>query len=104
MENKMRIILLSGIFCFAFAVSAKAQFTAQKEAQYMATLKAVTDYKINDEENLKKVEQLRQDARFNLKLSRMLEKLQNTKTKDSKNQRIYKILLNAGEEIYKELD
>lgn len=70
----------------------------------MATLKAVTDYKINDEENLKKVEQLRQDARFNRKLSRMLEKLQNTKTKDSKNQRIYKILLNAGEEIYKELD
>ena len=58
----------------------------------------------DNEENLKKVEQLRQDARFNRKLSRMLEKLQNTKTKDSKNQRIYKILLNAGEEIYKELD
>lgn len=32
---------------------ASAQFSAQKDAQYIATLKAVVNYKINDEENLK---------------------------------------------------
>ena len=29
---------------------ASAQFSAQKDAQYIATLKAVVNYKINDEE------------------------------------------------------
>ena len=40
---------------------ASAQFSAQKDAQYIATLKAVVNYKINDEENLKDIESLRQN-------------------------------------------
>ena len=100
----MKTALLAGLFYLIAALPAGAQFTAQKDAQYMATLKAVTDYKINDEENIKNVEQLRQDARFNRKLVRMMDKLQNSRTKDSRNRRIYNILLKAGEDIYKELD
>lgn len=60
---------------------ASAQFSAQKDAQYIATLKAVVNYKINDEENLKDIESLRQNQAFNQKLQRMLNKLQNTRTK-----------------------
>ncbi len=100
----MKKFLLLLILSCLLASPAFAQYTAQKEAQYIATLKAVTDYKINDAENLKNVQKLREDARFNRRLSKMLEKLQNTRTKDSRNQRIYDILLKAGEEIYKELD
>lgn len=83
---------------------AHAQYAAQRDAQYMATLKAVVNYKINDEENLRDVESLREDRRFNQKLTRMLEKLQNTRTKNSINRRVYNILLKAGEQIYRELD
>ncbi len=100
----MKKFLLLLILSCLLTSPAFAQYTAQKEAQYIATLKAVTDYKINDAENLKNVQKLREDARFNRRLSKMLEKLQNTRTKDSRNQRIYDILLKAGEEIYKELD
>lgn len=100
----MKKFLLLLILSCLLVSPAFAQYTAQKEAQYIATLKAVTDYKINDAENLKNVQKLREDARFNRRLSKMLEKLQNTRTKDSRNQRIYDILLKAGEEIYKELD
>lgn len=100
----MKKFLLLLILSCLLTSPAFAQYTAQKEAQYIATLKAVTDYKINDVENLKNVQKLREDARFNRRLSKMLEKLQNTRTKDSRNQRIYDILLKAGEEIYKELD
>lgn len=100
----MKILLLAGLLCITAVSPVRAQFAAQREAQYMATLKAVTDFKMDDDENIKNVEQLREDARFNRKLARMMERLQNTRTKDSRNRRIYKILLKAGEEIYRELD
>lgn len=95
------VLILLSLF---MAIPAHAQYAAQRDAQYMATLKAVVNYKINDEENLRDVESLREDRRFNQKLSRMLEKLQNTRTKNSTNRRVYNILLKAGEQIYKELD
>ena len=82
----MKKFLLLLILSCLLTSPAFAQYTAQKEAQYIATLKAVTDYKINDAENLKNVQKLREDARFNRRLSKMLEKLQNTRTKDSRNQ------------------
>lgn len=101
----MRCLL--AVFCF-LAISgvsnAKAQLAATRDAQYMATLKAVANYKIDDEENIRDVETLREDRRFNQKLARMLDKLQNTRTKNSTNRRVYNILLKAGEQIYKELD
>ena len=67
---------------------ASAQFSAQKDAQYIATLKAVVNYKINDEE----------------KLQRMLNKLQNTRTKNTTNRRVQQILEKAGQDIYRLLD
>ncbi len=84
-------------------IPAQAQYSSQKEAAYIATLKAVADYKINDEENLKDVEKLRQDERFNKKLQKMLDQLSNKRSKDGKNRRIYNILQRAGKEIYDEL-
>ncbi len=90
------------IFC-AMALSpfsAQAQYSSTKKAQYLATIKAVANYKINDEEEFRNVEKLRQDARFNEKLQSMLNKLQNSKTKNSDNKRILKILEDAGKEIY----
>lgn len=86
------------------AFPAQAQFSAQQDAQYIATLKAVVNYKIDDEENLRDVESLRENKRFNQKLARMLDKLQNTRTKNSTNRRVYDILLKAGRDIYRELD
>lgn len=84
--------------------AAHAQFSAQAEAKYMATLKAVVDYKINDEENYNDIESLRQNKRFNQELSKMISKLSNRRTKNSTNSRVYKILLKAGKDIYNELN
>ena len=83
---------------------ASAQFSAQKYAKYIATLKAVVNYKINDEENLKDIESLRQNQAFNQKLQRMLNKLQNTRTKNTTNRRVQQILEKAGQDIYRLLD
>ena len=80
-----------------------AQFAADKDAAYLATLKAVADIKINDEEELDNVNRLRQDPQFNQKLYQMVQKLSNSKNKDSKNQRILRILKKAGKDIYDEL-
>ena len=82
---------------------AQAQYASQMDAAYLATLKAVADYKINDEENLDEVEELRQDEKFNKKLRKMLNKLDNRKSKNSENKRVYEILKKAGRDIYNEL-
>ena len=87
-----------GLGCAAFPV--KAQFSAQKEAAYIATLKAVTDFKINDEENIDDIERLRNDERFNRDLRRMLSKLDNRRSKTGENRRVYEILQKAGRDIY----
>lgn len=86
------------------AQNVSAQFSAQKDAQYIATLKAVINYKIDDEENLKDIESLRQNQAFNQKLQRMLNKLQNTRTKNTTNRRVQQILEKAGKDIYNLLD
>ena len=64
--------------------SAQAQLSSQKEAAYLATLKAVMDYKINDEENISNMDKLRQDQKFKDKLIQNLSQLSNDKHKDSK--------------------
>lgn len=84
--------------------SAHAQYAAQKDAAYIATLKAVVNYKIDDEENLAKIEKLRENERFNRDLVKMLDKLSNKKTKNALNSRVYKILIQAGKDIYNELN
>ena len=90
--------------CILTSSVAKAQLAAQKDAAYFATLKAVTDFKINDEENAKELASLRENAKFNKKLANMMKKLSNNRNKDSKNSKIYKILLKAGKDIYNELN
>lgn len=98
-------ILYIIFFAFLFSINcANAQYTTQKDASYIATLKAVLDYKMDDEENTKELADLRENKRFNLKLAQMMKKLSNNRTKDSKNSRIYKILIRAGKDIYNELN
>ncbi len=99
----MRLMLVTVFLVCINATSAMAQFAAQKDAAYLATLKVVTDYKINDEEVVRDMEKLRQNEKFNQDLQRMLAKLTNSRTKTGKNRRIYQILQRAGKEIYDEL-
>ena len=95
------LIILAIVFC---ADSAQAQFSATKDAQYMATLKAVANYKIEDAEIIKDIEKLRENRLFMERLQKMLDKLSNKRTKDSTNRKVLKILEKAGEDIYKLLD
>ncbi|MBR1604486.1 MAG: hypothetical protein IJ660_00070 [Alphaproteobacteria bacterium] len=92
------------LFLLLFVSPAQAQFSASKNAQYIATLKAVTNYKIDDEEINKDIEKLRQNKMFVERLQKMLDKLSNRRTKDSTNRKVLKILEKAGEDIYKLLD
>ncbi len=94
--------LSAGILCAVGTAS--AQYAAQDEAKYLATVKAVADFKINDEEHLQAVDSLRQNRNFNLKLQGMINKLSNRRTKDTTNRKILKILEQAGKEIYNLLD
>ena len=100
----MRFLLLAIILTVSIAAPASAQFAAQNDAKYIATLKAVTNYKIDDEENINAVESLRENQAFNRKLQRMMSKLQNSRTKNSTNRKVYNILLKAGKDIYNELN
>jgi len=97
-----KIAILLGLFLCINPV--QAQYSASKNAQYVATLKAVTNYKIEDEEINKDIEKLRQNQAFVERLQKMLEKLSNRRTKDSTNRKVLKILEKAGEDIYKLLD
>ena len=98
-------LFLSVLFVSVFYIApVNAQFVSQREAAYFAVLKAVADYKLNDEEHKDEVDQLREDERFNKKLANMMEKLTNKKSKNSQNQKIYKILFQAGKQIYNELN
>ena len=92
------------LFLLLFVSPVQAQFSASKNAQYIATLKAVTNYKIDDEEINKDIEKLRQNKMFVERLQKMLDKLSNRRTKDSTNRKVLKILEKAGEDIYKLLD
>lgn len=101
----MKKFLFFVAFATVFAVGgAAAQYSSQNEAKYIATLKAVVNYKIDDQENIRDIEALRQNRQFNQKLQRMLNKLSNERTKDSKNRQVLRILEKAGEDIYKLLD
>ena len=99
----MKIFFASLIAISILIPNAYAQYAAQNDAVYLATLKAVVNYKIDDEETIKGVEALRQDQRFMQELAKMQDKLSNRRSKNAINNRVYKILLKAGKEIYNEL-
>ena len=100
---KLTGVLIAAAVFFG-ANSAVAQYSSQKDAQYLATLKVVVNFKIDDEEHIKNVEALRQNQSFNRKFQRMLNKLSNARTKNTTNRQVLKILEKAGEDIYKLLD
>jgi len=81
-----------------------AQYSGSKNAQYLAVIKAVANYKIDDEEEINHVEKLRENNNFNRKLQNMMQKLTNSRNKDSKNRRVLQVLENAGKEIYEILE
>ena len=99
----MRMILLMFVILLCNINESKAQYSADKDAMYLATIKAVADYKINDEETIAGMNRLRQDSKFNRKLYEMIQKLDNSRNKTGKNARVYQILLKAGKDIYDEL-
>lgn len=100
----MRLSFFIFTMLLLFTSSVQAQYSAQKEAMYIATLKAVVDYKINDEENLKDIQSLRENERFKRDLMSMMAKLSNNRTKNSVNNKVYRILLQAGKDVYNELN
>ncbi|MBQ8436781.1 MAG: hypothetical protein IJX20_03930 [Alphaproteobacteria bacterium] len=99
----MRILMLIFTILLCNINTSTAQYAADKDAMYLATIKAVADYKINDEETIAGMNRLRQNQNFNRKLYEMIQKLDNSRNKDGKNARIHKILLRAGKDIYNEL-
>ncbi|MDD4555830.1 MAG: hypothetical protein PHE89_00680 [Alphaproteobacteria bacterium] len=92
------------IFSVFFSSLAQAQLSATKDAQNLVIVKVIADYKIDDAEYAKDIESLRSSERFNQKLQRMLERLSNERSKDSKNRQIIKILEKAGNDIDKVLN
>ena len=71
-------------FCAVGVAFAQTPPFAQRDAMYLATLKAVLDYKMNDEENIKQLEKLRENKKFNRDLQKKLSKLHNKKNKSAK--------------------
>lgn len=100
----MKYILFVIAFLGCFQVEARDFPSKMEDAAYLATLKAVLDYKMNDEETLEDIEKLRQNKRFIGALEKKLQKLDNSKSKNSTNKRIYQMLINDGKKIYNELN
>lgn len=100
----MKYILFAVAFLGCFQVEARDFPPKMEDAAYLATLKAVLDYKMNDEETLQDIEKLRQNKKFKEALEKKLQKLDNSKSKNSANQRIYQMLIYDGKRIYDELN
>lgn len=101
MKKIVFALLLSAFF---MSSTAHAQMSATKDAQYIAVLRAVVNYKIDDEENIRNIERLREDRRFNEKVQKMLDKLSNDRSKNTTNRRVLQILEQAGKDLYNLLD
>ena len=100
----MKYILLTITLLLAFQAFAQDFPPQMEDAAYLATLKAVLDYKMNDEETLQDIQKLRENEKFNESLQKKLQKLNNKRTKNSKNKRVYKTLINSGKKVYNELN
>lgn len=98
--------LIFTLICFLYITPATAApFTySQKEAAYFAMLKAVVDYKMEDEEIRQDLEKLRRNKKFNTWLTKKLDDISNQKNKTGKDKNIYNILFDAGAQIYSQLN
>ena len=83
-----------------FAGAANAQMAATRDAQYIAVLRAVVNYKIDDEENIRNIERLREDRRFPDKVQKMREKRSTNRSKNTTNRKVLQILEQAGKDLY----
>ena len=101
MNKNLLCLFLFLIFSYPTTVQA---FAAKEDAENLAVLKAVVNYKIDDDEHIKDIESLRQDERFNRRLRKMLDKLSNSRTKNSTNKKVLDILEKAGKDIKRLLD
>ena len=100
-----KIIFITTVFqLMTFSVIAAPVMSSQKEAAYFATLKAVLDYKMQDEKIKDDLEKLMQNKKFNAWLEKSLSELSNAKNKNGKNQNIYNILHDSGAQIYNQLN
>ncbi len=99
-----KFALFLTVLMTVFSSAANAQMSATRDAQYMAVLRAVVNYKIDDEENIRNVERLRENRRFNEKVQKMLDKLSNDRSKNTTNRQVLKILEQAGKDLYNLLD
>ena len=101
MNKNLLCLFLFLIFSYPTTVQA---FAAKEDAENLAVLKAVVNYKIDDDEHIKDIESLRQDERFNRRLRKMLDKFSNSRTKNSTNKKVLDILEKAGKDIKRLLD
>ncbi len=100
----MSKVLIFSLFLLVLSVvDVAAQTATLNKAKYLATLKVVSEHKMNDKNIVSDMDKLRQYSRFNQELSKMLEKLDNSRPNDAKNQKIMRILERTGKEIYNEL-
>lgn len=89
--------------CFILAVPAEAQMSSLNKAKYVTVLKVVADHKMKDKDLTSDIDKLRENSKFRQELSKMLEKLDNSRPNDAKNRKVIRILEQAGKEIYNEL-
>ncbi len=99
-----KLALFLAVLMLGCSAAAQAQMAATRDAQYIAVLRAVVNYKIDDDENIRNIERLREDRRFNEKVQKMLDKLSNERSKNTTNRRVLQILEQAGKDLYNLLD
>ena len=84
------------------AMPAYAQMSSLTRAKYIATLKVVANYKMDDQDITRDMDKLRESEKFKKDLEKMVSKL-NNKRSNALDRRIMKILEQAGKDIYNEL-
>lgn len=100
---KKNMLAIFFIVTFLFPTGALA-LAAKEDAENLALLMAVMNYKIDDSEYVDDLESLRQNERFNRRLRNMLDKLSNKRTKNSINKKVMTILERAGKDLRRVLD
>lgn len=100
----LKYFLFTAVFLCTFQTAAQDFPRRMQDAAYVATLKAVLDYKMEDEQLLEDLQKLRENEKFNAALEKKLQKLTNSRHKNLKNRHVYQMLINAGKNIYNELD
>jgi len=99
----MKKIVFLGMLSLFLAENTYAQTTTLNQAKYIATLNVITVHKMKDADLAPDLVKLKEYSRFKDELVKMRDKLDNSKPKSQKNQKIMKILERAGKEIYDEL-